>query len=352
MDCRHYTTNLPERKRGQHLQREDRGAIQQMKRLGLSNRAIARELGCSPTTVGNELRRGTPPKKGRTGPMPSYSAKKGQAVYEANRRRCRKPRKQARCQTFVAWVVRQVREHRWSFDACVGYARLHGLFTAEEMVCTKTLYNELLSGGLALSLFEVPEVLKRRQRKAKSRTNKRLRGRSIEERPSIVAARVEPGHWEIDTVVGHRNGRESVVLSLIEKVTDNYLAIKIPGKNTDAVMAALQDLRAEYGDRFSAVFKTITADNGTEFDRLSEVESWGETMVYFTHPYSSWERPQNERHNGLLRAYIPKGVSVERYSPEEILSFADELNGRPRRILGYRTPEELFDAFLDQVYSA
>ena len=74
MDCRHDITDLPERKRGQHLQREERGAIQALKRQGLSNRAIARELGCSPATIGNELRRGTPPRQSSKGRAPGYSA--------------------------------------------------------------------------------------------------------------------------------------------------------------------------------------------------------------------------------------------------------------------------------------
>lgn len=70
------------------------------------------------------------------------------------------------------------------------------------------------------------------------------------------------------------------------------------------------------------------------------------------HCYTSWERPQNERHNGLFRAFVPKGASIESFSPEYILSAADELNGRPCKKLGYRTPEELFDEFLDSVYAA
>jgi len=74
--------------------------------------------------------------------------------------------------------------------------------------------------------------------------------------------------------------------------------------------------------------------------------------VYFAHPYTSWERPQNERHNGLFRRYVPKGVSIEKFSDADILVFTDELNGRPRRKFGYRTPEELFEAFLDKVYAA
>ena len=97
--------------------------------------------------------------------------------------------------------------------------------------------------------------------------------------------------------------------------------------------------------------KTITVDNGSEFSAFSQVENWG-CAVYFAHPYTSWERPQNERHNGLFRAFVPKGVSMEAFSAEYIVAAADELNGRPRKKLGYRTPEELFDAFLDSVYAA
>jgi len=247
--------------------------------------------------------------------------------------------------------VHQVREHRWSLDACVGYARLQLLFKENEMVSTKTLYNELWAGCLSLSLFEVPDILKRRHTSGKNRINKRPKGRSIEDRPDEVAARTVPGHWEVDTVVGLRNGKEAVVFTLIERVTDNYIAIQIPGKTSEAIQSAMQSLQAEYSDHFSEVFKTITADNGSEFENLAQTEQWG-TKVYFAHPYSSWERPVNERHNGMLRGFIPKGTSIEKYSPAQVLAFADELNGRPRRRLGYRTPEELFDAFLDNVYAA
>ncbi len=173
----------------------------------------------------------------------------------------------------------------------------------------------------------------------------------ISQRPEIAALRIEEGHWEGDTVVGKRGGKEAVVLSLLEKKTENYIAIRIPGKDADSVLNAMQSLREEFGDKFSQVFKTITVDNGSEFSAFSQVESWG-SAVYFAHPYTSWERPQNERHNGLFRTFVPKGVSIEAFSAEYILAAADELNGRPRKKLGYRTPEELFDEFLDSVYAA
>ena len=96
---------------------------------------------------------------------------------------------------------------------------------------------------------------------------------------------------EGDTVVGKRGGKEAVVLSLLEKKTENYIAIRIPGKDADSVLNAMQSLRGEFGDKFSQVFKTITVDNGSEFSAFSQVENWG-CAVYFAHPYTSWERPQ------------------------------------------------------------
>ena len=226
------------------------------------------------------------------------------------------------------------------------------LFSAEEMVCTHTLYNEVWAGSLDLSVTELPEAMKRKQHKdSKPREHRKSFGTDISQRPEIAALRIEEGHWEGDTVVGKRAGKEAVVLSLLEKKTENYIAIRIPGKDADSVLNAMQSLREEFGDKFSQVFKTITVDNGSEFSAFSQVENWG-CAVYFAHPYTSWERPQNERHNGLFRAFVPKGVSIEAFSAEYILAAADELNGRPRKKLGYRTPEELFDEFLDSVYAA
>jgi len=295
--------------------------------------------------------RGTPAKKGKRGRAPGYSAKLGEAVYKTNRERCRKPHKLEACPAFLEWLVKQFREQHWSIDASVGYARVHGLFGEDEMVCTSTLYNELWADNLPLRLTEMPEVLKRKRRKSPVRQRKKSFGTSIDQRPEIAAKREEEGHWEGDTMVGLRAGKEAVILTLLEKKTNTYLAIRIPDKTSEAVMAAMAGLREEYGDRFSEVFKTITVDNGSEFADFSEIEKWG-TKVYFAHPYTSWERPQNERHNGLFRRYVPKGTSMEKYSADYILASADELNGRPRRKLAYRTPEELFEAFLDKVYAA
>jgi transposase, IS30 family len=248
-------------------------------------------------------------------------------------------------------MCERIRKDRWSIDGCVGAARLMKSFPGRTIPCTKTLYNMLWANKLPLSLFDLPHALGRKKHRKWNRKNKRMLGRSIEERPAIAAAGTEIGHWEVDTVVGRRQGREAVIFTAVEKVLREFIAIRVPGRTSAGVEVAMTKLREEFGDeKFSKVFKTMTADNGPEFETFSQYEQLG-TKIYFTHPYSSWERPQNERHNGLLRDYIPKGTSIECYSDEDVLSIADELNQRPRRILGYHTPAELFDHFLDEVYA-
>lgn len=108
----------------------------------------------------------------------------------------------------------------------------------------------------------------------------------------------------------------------------------------------MEQLKEQYGEKFSQVFRSITTDNGSEFAAFSAFENLG-TKIYFAHPYSAWERPVNERTNRILRRFLPKGRSIRDYSDEQILQFADEINATPRKRLGYRTPEELFELQLD-----
>lgn len=347
MDKPYSITIDEERKRGQHIGAEERGAIQRLKKLGYSNRAIAREINCSPSTVGYELKRGTPIYSGR-GRKPGYSAKRGTAVYRANRSRCRRHKKYSTSTAFVRWMVEMVSIHKWSFDTCVGRARLHNLFPHQTIPCTKTLYNLLWTGKLPLTLFELPEVLSRRKQ-GKARISKRLNGKSIDLRPAEVDERTQFGHWESDTVIGRKKKDDPAVFTIVERLTGYYLSIRTGGKTTEGIAAAMRQLYGEFGERFSQVFRTITTDNGSEFAAFSDMEAYG-AQVYFAHPYSSWERPINERTNRMLRRFIPKGSAIQNYTDDQILMFSDEINAMPRKRLGYRTAEELFDEHLDRIY--
>ena len=352
MDNFNSSTTNEVRKPNKHFTDYERGMIQLLHRQGKSLRHIAGEINCSPSAVHYELKRGTRPKVGVRGPKPQYNAAYASKVYKRNRQRCRKPLKidSPRHEPFILWCVDKIRNLHWSIDACVGFARKENIFQADEIFCTKTMYNYLWSGKLPITIFEVPKALKRKHRRKWKRRNKRILGRSIEERPAYIDDRQESGHWEADTVVGKRAGKESVILTLLERKTRHYLAIKIDSKTSGSVNAAMAVLKEEYGDRFSEVFKTITTDNGAEFEAFSALEAYG-SKIYFAHPYMSSDKAQNERHNGLLREYVSKGESIDNYTAEDILSFADTINALPRRVLGYNTPEMLFEEFLDQVYA-
>lgn len=114
----------------------------------------------------------------------------------------------------------------------------------------------------------------------------------------------------------------------------------------------LNALRREYSNCFSKVFRTITTDNGSEFSRLSELEGISQTLVYFAHPYTSCEKGTIENHNGLIRRFIHKGKSISDYSAADILGVELWANQLPRRILGYRTPDECFEEEMDALYAA
>ena len=176
-----------------------------------------------------------------------------------------------------------------------------------------------------------------------------LLGKSISERPENVDFRVEFGHWEIDTVIGKKTSDQDVLLTIIERKSRYYKAIKIDSKSSKPVNDALLDLIMESKTKVSKVFKTITSDNGSEFSGLSDIESL--VSIYFCHPYSSFERGSNERHNGILRQFIPKGRSINDFSEDEIMYYVDLINAKPRKILGYKTPEEIFDEEMDKIYS-
>ena len=124
------------------------------------------------------------------------------------------------------------------------------------------------------------------------------------------------------------------------------------GRRMDSLEKApfLAYVDAHVSEHFGEVFKTITTDNGSEFSRLSELEELAETLVYYTHPYTSCEKGTNERHNSIIRRFIPKGKRISDFDADYISSIEMWCNSLPRKILNYRTPDEVFEDELDRIY--
>ena len=205
-------------------------------------------------------------------------------------------------------------------------------------------------GLLPIKNIDLLEKFRRNTKRNEFCENRKNLGKSIEERPEIVEAREDFGHWEIDSILGKKGENEPAVISLTERKHRQSLWLKVKDHSSEAVDEALAQLFETFGDKNLEVLKTITTDNGSEFANLSNLEGQG-IGIYFTHPYTSCEKGTVERHNRMLRRFIPKGKSIDNYTADEIMIFADIINGLPRKILGYRTPEELFDAELDRIYA-
>ena len=179
---------------------------------------------------------------------------------------------------------------------------------------------------------------KRRKRYGAYDSRGRLAGkRHISERPAEVEARIEVGHWEIDTVMGNEHGRNSV-LTLVERAT-GYLVMGKLARHcaADAVARCIELIERQRGR-----VATITADNGTEFHGYKQIEAATGVEFYFATPHHSWERGTNENTNGLIRQYLPKRTSIAHVTQDDCDAIAAKLNSRPRKRLGYRTPEECY----------
>lgn len=146
-----------------------------------------------------------------------------------------------------------------------------------------------------------------------------------------------------NTTKSRKTKTDKALLTLVERKTRQVKTIPIAIKSANAVTEAIQLLKELYGNKFNEVFKSITSDNGSEFADLINLEaSQKPTMVYFAHPYSSFERGSNERHNGLIRRFIKKGKAIKDYDVNYISQVDEWCNTLPRKILNYNTPEQLF----------
>ena len=220
-------------------------------------------------------------------------------------------------------------------------------------LCTKTVYNYLEKNIFLNVGYE--DLIYGRYRKKHGETVDRpsytnLRGRSIEERPTSVDDRQEPGHWEMDLVVGKAGGSKAVLLTLTERKSRREIIRKLPDKTQKSVIHALDVMERQMGRiRFRKTFKTITVDNGSEFLNSSEMEhsclsrKKPRTLVFYAHPFSAYERGTNENMNRMIRRFIPKGSDIGTYTKKEIRRIENWLNNYPRKILDYQTPLAVYE---------
>lgn len=308
------------------LTQEERYAIAAMRRRH-SVRAIATELGRSPSTVSREIRRNVRADGG-------YRAITAGLSTRARRSRSRR---NSRFRADDWLIVEELLEADWSPEQVSGWLRRFGVLEiSHETIYLHVWQDKARGGDLWRHMRQAGK--QRRKRYGAHDSRGRLAGkRHISERPTDVEGRGEPGHWEIDTMMGADRARHSV-LTVVERKT-GYVAI---GKLARHCAAEASARTIELIRRRKSAYRTITADNGSEFHGYREIEAATGVEFYFATPHHSWERGSNENTNGLIRQYLPKRASMAHVTQADCDAIAARLNSRPRKRLGFKTPEECY----------
>jgi IS30 family transposase len=328
----------------QQLSEHDRLRIESMLLEGYSQRAVAGAIGRSPSTISREVRRANTLK------LPRYHAHLGQRVRLSRRTAAGSKRRkldvqwQSACAQHVltglhaGWSPEQIAGRLKSMDSSPSVAPDDPISVSHE-----TIYSAIYAQPRGALRTELIALLRKSHagRLPRARGSSRFTGvqgmTSIDLRPPEVAARIVPGHWEGDLIKGAANA--SAVGTLVERTSRYVMLVKLDGADAQTVLDGFTRRLRSVPE---ALRKTMTYDQGTEMALHDQLAKRLRMDVYFCDPHSPWQRGSNENANGMIREYLPKGTDLSLSSYQALSSIEYALNNRPRKILGFRTPHEVF----------
>lgn len=314
----------------------EREEISRALAAGESIHCVAARLGRAASTVSRELH--------RNGGKSCYRAARADEAAWARAHRP-KPCKLA-SHPALAQIVAGKLQNQWSPEQIAGWLKRTYPGEKDLQVSHEAIYRTLFVQTRGALKKELLEHLRRTRGMRRSRhyTQKTaIHGRivdavSISERPACVEDRAVPGHWEGDLLFGDAH---SQIATLVERHTRYVMLVKLVDKDSYTVAAALARHARILPQEF---YRSLTWDRGTEMAGHKRFTLATDIQVYFCDPHHPWQRGTNENTNGLLRQYLPKGLDLSGYSQERLDAIARQLNQRPRKTLGFRTPAEMFDA--------
>jgi IS30 family transposase len=308
--------------------------IEALIKEGLSQRAIADNIGVHRSTICRELGRNRLD-SGEYHAMSASISSRLRYQYKSKNKRLSKKH--------ISYIREHLKEG-WSPEQISGRMEVDGYSSISHETIYQYIYRK--------SNHELYQYLRHKNKKYTKRSaSHRRRGHikdrvSIEERPLIVEEKSRVGDWEIDTVIG-KNHHQGIV-TIVDRHSKFTLMKKVPSKHAYEVTKATLELMRPIKQHTL----TITSDNGKEFAYHKKISKALETDFYFAHPYRSCERGLNEHTNGLIREYFPKKTEFQHITDTQIVDVQNRLNSRPRKILGYKTPAEVFFATISGTYSA
>lgn len=342
-----------------HLTEHDRNKIAKMRKDGATMREIGAALHVSAATVCREIKRGTYTyTNGDYFEVTEYIPERSHKRYRENLAAKGPGLKIGNHRDYAEKLEELIVDQDFSPSAALheieNHPEKYGSFDIS--ICRQTLYS-YVGKGIFLRLTNKDLPFKgSRQKKTKhiQRMKSAPKGESIEKRPMEINTRQEFGHWEMDLVVSCRRGHKCLLV-LTERVTRHEIIRMIPDKTAASVVRALDTIERKYGKMFSAVFRSITVDNGSEFSDCGGLErsvfkSRGQrTKMYYCHPYCSSERGSNEKQNQMIRRKFPKGTNFDKVTPKAVRAAEEWLNEYPRKILGWYSSNDLFQRLIEAV---
>jgi IS30 family transposase len=305
------------------LTREQRYQIYALKKAAHSRTEIATFISVHKSMVSRELLRNS----GQRG----YRPKQAHELATARHLVAYRPRIGAGRWARVEKLLRQ----EWSPEQIAGRLRLEQRPTVSYERIYQHIYADKRGGGTLHLHLRCRK--KRRKRYGQHSRRGQLPNRvSIDARPQVVATKRRVGDWEADTIIG--TAHRQAILSLVERKSKLVRLQKVARNTAEVVASASLALLGAVGARVH----TITSDNGREFASHERIAAGLGAKFYFAHPYASWERGLNENTNGLVRQYFPKKSDFSKITDRQIKKVVERLNNRPRKTLGYKTPNEVF----------
>ena len=305
---------------------EKRYHISALQKSGLNQKEIAQKLSVHPSTISRELRRNRDETRG-------YNLELAQI--KSTKKHQQKVKRES-LNKRVEKYIRVKLKLDWSPEQISGRMKIDIGITVVHETIYRFIYANKANGG------RLYKLLRHKNKKYHKRSNDyKARGVIIDrvmiaERPRIVEKKSRIGDLEIDTVIGKNH--VGALVTVVDRKSKFTLIKNVASRQADVVTKALIEMITP----IKAITHTITSDNGKEFAYHKEVSAALDVDFYFANPYHSWERGLNEHTNGLIRQYLPKKSEFIDVSKNEIIMIQNRLNHRPRKVLGYKTPYEVF----------
>ena len=345
-------------KKFKHLSFADRIKIEVLLKEGKSAKYIADYIGVHRSTIYREIKRGVfeALNSDLTNEI-RYSPDIADKKYHYNLTAKGPELKIGKDLKYANFLESMILENDYSPEAVLGYIIDNNMQKDFTVSICKTTFYSYIEKGIFINLtnknLPVLGKKKRNYKKVRKNQSKAAAGRSIEKRPEHINNRKEFGHWEMDTVIGKKSSKKSLLV-LTERKTRDELIFLLNRHTAAEVVSKIDMLEEKLGEDFSEIFKSITVDNGTEFSyaeelEMSKIQEGNRTELYYCHPYTSCERGTNEVTNKMIRRKVPKGISFDDKTDEYIKEVQNWINSYPRALHKYQNAGEVFRKELGKI---